>query len=34
MGQVPAEYMQTATPWSYTEPFSYGQKPQGGKPSQ
>jgi len=32
--QVPAEYMQTTTPWSYTEPFSYGQKPQGGKPSQ
>jgi cytochrome c oxidase cbb3-type subunit III len=32
--QVPAEYMQTPTPWSYTEPFSYGQKPQGGKPSQ
>lgn len=32
--QVPAEYMQTTTPWSYTEPFSYGQKPQSGKRSQ
>jgi cytochrome c oxidase cbb3-type subunit 3 len=31
--QVPAEYQQTATPWSFTEPFSYGQKPQAGKPS-
>jgi cytochrome c oxidase cbb3-type subunit 3 len=31
--QVPGEYLQTTTPWSYTEPFSYGQKPQGGKPS-
>lgn len=25
--QVPAEYQQTATPWQYTEPFSYGKKP-------
>ena len=25
--QVPAEYMKTDTPWKYTEPFSFGQKP-------
>ncbi|HEY4116031.1 MAG TPA: c-type cytochrome [Rhizomicrobium sp.] len=25
--QVPPEKMQTATPWTYTEPFSNGQKP-------
>jgi len=25
--QVPAETMQTATPWQHTQPFSYGQPP-------
>jgi len=25
--QVPAEFQSTPTPWQYTEPFSYGQKP-------
>lgn len=27
--QVPAEFQSTPTPWQYTEPFSYGQKPTG-----
>jgi cytochrome c oxidase cbb3-type subunit III len=27
--QVPAEFQSTATPWQYTEPFSFGQKPTG-----
>lgn len=35
--QVPAEFMKTADPWHYTEPFSFGQKPatslQGKKPA-
>lgn len=26
--QVPAEYVQSSNPWAYTEPFSYGQKPE------
>jgi len=30
--QVPAEYLQTATPWSHTQPFSSGQKPSKAKP--
>jgi cytochrome c oxidase cbb3-type subunit 3 len=25
--QVPAEFEETANPWQYTEPFSFGQKP-------
>ena len=27
--QVPAEFQSTPTPWQYTEPFSFGQKPTG-----
>jgi cytochrome c oxidase cbb3-type subunit III len=27
--QVPAEFQSTPTPWQFTEPFSYGQKPTG-----
>ncbi|MGH6749261.1 MAG: c-type cytochrome [Methyloceanibacter sp.] len=27
--QVPAEFQATPTPWQYTEPFSFGQKPTG-----
>jgi cytochrome c oxidase cbb3-type subunit 3 len=27
--QVPAEFETTTTPWAHTEPFSYGQKPEG-----
>lgn len=27
--QVPAEFEMTTTPWAHTEPFSYGQKPEG-----
>ncbi len=27
--QVPAEFLQTPTPWRYTESFSAGQKPKG-----
>jgi cytochrome c oxidase cbb3-type subunit 3 len=27
--QVPAEYETTDEPWSFTEPFGYGQKPSG-----
>jgi cytochrome c oxidase cbb3-type subunit 3 len=27
--QVPAEFQTTTTPWSYTQPFSHGQKPEG-----
>lgn len=26
--EVPAEFLQTATPWKFTEPFSYGQEPE------
>jgi cytochrome c oxidase cbb3-type subunit III len=29
--QLPAEFSQTATPWSQTERFSYGQSPTGRK---
>ncbi len=29
--QVPAEFTSTPNPWAYTEPFSHGQKPAGGK---
>jgi cytochrome c oxidase cbb3-type subunit 3 len=25
--QVPSEYISTTTPWRYTTPFGYGQKP-------
>jgi len=25
--QVPAEFEETSNPWQYTEPFSFGQKP-------
>ena len=28
--QVPAEYLMTTNPWAYTQPFSHGQKPEGG----
>lgn len=35
--QVPMEFQKTATPWKYTEPFSFGQKPmtklEGKKPA-
>jgi cytochrome c oxidase cbb3-type subunit III len=31
--QVPAEFQSTADPWSFTEPFSHGQKPQGREAS-
>jgi len=27
--QVPAEFLQTANPWSFTEAFSNGQPPNG-----
>jgi cytochrome c oxidase cbb3-type subunit III len=27
--QVPAEFQSTPTPWQYTEPFAFGQKPAG-----
>lgn len=29
--QAPAEFVTTPNPWAYTEPFSNGQKPSGGK---
>ncbi|UIJ71014.1 cytochrome c [Aurantimonas sp. HBX-1] len=36
--QVPAEFLQTADPWAYTTPFSYGQapfeKPEGSPPKE
>jgi cytochrome c oxidase cbb3-type subunit 3 len=30
--QVPAQELQTAAPWKYTQPISNGRKPPGGKP--
>jgi cytochrome c oxidase cbb3-type subunit 3 len=27
--QAPAEFQSTPTPWQYTEPFTFGQKPAG-----
>jgi len=29
--QTPAEFLMTTNPWKYTEPFSKGQRPMGGR---